>query len=569
MIRVENRLAGTQDIITVTGLMPGDTVRVYADGGTVSPLSSATVGSGSTAASVSISQLGTAAGHVYVTVTQPACSESRRIVKSYLAEPLSVAPTAASIRVNNHAGGTSDQVILRGLQTGDTVKVYRDKPKNQLLGSAVTAAGHTEGTTVSVGQLGAAEGVIYVTVTEPGQRESRVTEKAYEGEPQSPKPILGTIRIINEPGGTGDRAEVSGLHAGDVVKVYAAEQASAPLAQAAVTSGASSAEVVLPQLGAGEGLVYISVTRPPMQESVRVSKRFSQEPVTAAPAPGMIVVTNEAGETEDRVELYGLSSGDTVKVYPDASSTHILGTAVAAAQSSKVTVPVPQLGKQAGTVYITVTSPPKGESRRVIKAFAAELASLPPERTDIQAHNAAGPNDSVTLTGLQPGDIVKLYYEELSTAPASSAVVAPGLNAAAVQTTFPSEGYGVVYVTVTRPHEEESARMLKIYAAEPVTLPVSPHQIRVVNITDGAGGDEISILGLKEGDRVRLYADAEAKEPVQTLTGADAEAAAGNGQTTVTINRLKLEPNGGKIYVSLTSNGKRESTRTLKAYEAE
>ncbi|WP_216624512.1 hypothetical protein [Paenibacillus foliorum] len=568
MIRVENRLTGTQDVVTVTGLSVGDIVKVYADAGASSPLGSAAVSNGSTGASVTVGQLGVTAGHIYVTVTQPPYSESRRIVKLYAAEPLSVAPSASSIRVIN-ASGTSDQVIVRGLHVGDIVKVYRDAQRTQLLGSVTSAAGTTDETTVLVGQLGANEGVIFVTVTMPSQGESRVVEKGYSGELLTAKPALGDIRVINEYGGAGDRVEVIRINAGDVVKVYASDRAATPIAQATVASGADRVNVFLPQLGAGEGAVYISVTRAPLQESPRVSKRYHQEPITAAPAPGMIVVTNEKENTDDRVEVYGLSAGDIVKVYPDATTTTVLGTSAAVSNSVRAVVAIPQLGRQGGTVYLTVTSTSKGESPRVVKTFAAEDASKALDRSDIKIQNAVGPNDVVTINGLQSGDVVKLYSEEASRVPISSATVTAGESSVVLQTTLPLTGYGVLYITVTHSYEEESVRISKIYPAEPVTIPVSPNQIRVINNMLGSAGDEVSVLGLKEGDRVRLYADAAATLPIQMDDTGIAEGTVGYGESSVTINRLKLEPKGGAIYVSLTSSGKRESSRTMKLYEAE
>jgi hypothetical protein len=202
MIRIDNKLTGTSDMVTVTGLSAGDIVKVYADGGTTTPLGTAAVGSGSNSAIITINQLGAAAGYVYVTVTQPAYSESRRIVKSYLAEPLSVAPSAGNIRITNNSTGTPDTVALLGLQAGDIVKVYADASKTNLLGSAIAVTGSREGTVVSIGQLGSTEGVVYVTLTELGKGESRATEKGYAGEAMSAKPKLAQIRVLNELSGT-------------------------------------------------------------------------------------------------------------------------------------------------------------------------------------------------------------------------------------------------------------------------------------------------------------------------------------------------------------------------------
>ncbi|SFL69066.1 hypothetical protein SAMN03159341_108236 [Paenibacillus sp. 1_12] len=569
MIRIENKLTGISDVVTVTGLSAGDIVKVYTDGGTVTPIGTATVGSGSNSVAISINQLGVTAGYVYVTVTQPTYSESRRIVKSYLAEPLSVAPAASAIRITNHSAGTSDTVALLGLQAGDVAKVYADASKNTFLGSATAVTGTAEGTIISIGQLGSAEGVVYVTVTELGKRESRVTEKGYAGEAMSAKPKLAQIRVMNELSGAHDHVIVSGLQAGDILKVYASEKAASALTQAAVAPGSDTADASLPQLGVGEGTVYVTVTSSPLQESERVAKQFPSEPVTAAPSPGTIVVTNEPVGTDDRIELSGLAAGDIVKVYADASSTTVIGSATADGSSTQVKVSVSQLGRQAGYVYVTVTSYLRGESRRVIKAFAAELASGAPDRSDIQIHNAVGSEDTVTVNSLQAGDTVKVYADDISAAAIGSATASDDGSSVVVHAALPGTGYGVIYVTVTRKQEEESARTAKIYPAEPVTLPLSPNQLRISNLTGAYGNDEVTAIAIKPGDTIKLYADAVIATPMQTVTGIEASASAALGTTTATIGSLQLNGNGGRLYVTVTSQGKRESSRIVKVYEAE
>jgi hypothetical protein len=569
MIRIENKLAGTSDVVTVTGLSAGDIVKVYADGGATTPLGTAAVPSGSNSAVITIYQLGAAAGYVYVTVTQPSYSESRRIVKSYLAEPLSVAPAASSIRITNNSAGTPDTVALLGLQAGDLVKVYADASKTSLLGSATAVTGSREGTVVSIGQLGSNEGVVYVTLTETGKSESRATEKGYAGEAMSAKPKLAQIRVLNELSGTNDHIIVSGLQAGDVLKVYASEKAAVPLTQVTVAAGSDTADASVPQLGVGEGSVYMTITSPPLQESVRVVKQYRSEPITAAPSPSTIVVTNEPVGTDDRIELSGLTAGDVVKVYADASSTTVIGTATADSSSTLVKVVVPQLGRQAGYVFVTVTSSLRGESRRVIKAFAAELASGAPDRSQIQIHNAVGNEDTITVNGLQAGDTVKVYADDISVVAIGSAIATDDASSVVVHAALPGTGYGLVYVTVTHKQEEESARTAKIYPAEPVTLPLSPNQLRVSNVAGAYGNDEVAAIAIKPGDTIKLYNDAVIATPMQTVSGGEASATAASGVTTATIGGLQLNSNGGRIYVTITSEGKRESSRIVKDYEAE
>ncbi|UUZ83457.1 hypothetical protein LJK88_06125 [Paenibacillus sp. P26] len=118
-IEVQNRLAGTPDTVTVTGLAAGDTVKVYSDPVSAGDLlGSATVASGMTNAVVTVSQIGEEKGLLYVTVTRPSYSESRRILKTFPAEPESVPPAPASIRMINNPAGTADRIYVSGLTPG-------------------------------------------------------------------------------------------------------------------------------------------------------------------------------------------------------------------------------------------------------------------------------------------------------------------------------------------------------------------------------------------------------------------------------------------------------------------
>ncbi|MFC6457619.1 hypothetical protein [Paenibacillus vulneris] len=568
LIRVDNRPAGTSDLVAVSGLSPGDVVKVYADGGAASPIGSSTVSSGSSSATVIIDQLGSAGGHIYVTVTQPSYSESRRVVKSFPEEPVSAAPAVTSIRISNRSGGAADQITVRGLHAGDMVKVYKDASKTRLIGSGTVASSTTDGTVISVGQLGPEEGVIYVTVTEPGRRESRVVEKAYDAEPRTGRLQLDQIRVINERG-SNDRVIVSQLQPGDIIKLYATLRDSSAIAQAVVAAGASTVDIplALPSTEGGQESIYVTVTTSPLLESERISKRYSPEPVTTALAPGMIVVTNEQEGTDDQIEVFGLAPGDIVKVYPSLDAPHPLAATTVSSNSSLAVIKLGQLGKQAGYIYLTVTSASGRESARTVKSYAAEQASLAPSRSDIQIRNTAGANDTVTVIGLQPGDRVKVYAEEAAAVPIGTAI-ADATETAVVHTALPETGYGTVYVTVTRSQGEESPRTPKIYAAEPLTLPLSPNHIYVKNVTD-PNVDEVTVTHLKPGDTVKLYADAESVQPLLTAWGSQAVSTVPEGGSVVTIPRLQLNSEGGRLFVTVTSPERLESSRVLKAYEAE
>ena len=140
VITVTNGSTGSADTVKVTGLEAGDIVNVYgaATGGTV--LETATVADGATDATVSkTDMLSATGGSTYVTVTKVNKLESTRTAKTYVTEPVSVAPVAANITATNNKLGVDDKVVVTGLAAGDVVKVYAVATGGTAVGTATVA----------------------------------------------------------------------------------------------------------------------------------------------------------------------------------------------------------------------------------------------------------------------------------------------------------------------------------------------------------------------------------------------------------------------------------------------
>ncbi|WP_180287172.1 S-layer homology domain-containing protein [Paenibacillus sp. LK1] len=188
----------------------------------------------------------------------------------------STAPVAGNITVNNNYN-SDDTVVVTGLVPTDVVKVYKDAAKTTLLGTATVASGQTSAT-VTIAQLGATAGDVYVTVTKVGEAESVATPKAYTAETvQSTAPTAASITVVNNPVGTDDTVTVSGLAPTDVVKVYATSTGGTAIGTATVAAGQTSAVVNITQLGAGAGDVFVTVTKAGEAESVRTLKAYDAE----------------------------------------------------------------------------------------------------------------------------------------------------------------------------------------------------------------------------------------------------------------------------------------------------
>ncbi|MDQ1911859.1 hypothetical protein RAC89_15755 [Paenibacillus sp. GD4] len=566
-IRIDNRVSGTADVVTVTGLLPDDVVKLYADATTAAVLSTAAVPSGATSAVLSVAELGADGGHVYVTVTRTGYSESRRVVKSVRSEPETAAPAASSIRIDNQPAGTNDNVNVRGLAPGDIAKVYSVKEGGVPLGTATAMIG-SDTVVISVAQLGSGEGVAYVSLTETGKRESRRTEKGFKGEPLTEAPSLSSIEVTNAIAGMADTVKVSGLQPGDVLRAYSSDTVSTPLASATAAAGATHALLSVPQLGTANGYIYVTLTRPPYQESRRIAKGYKSEPPSVKLSPGQISIQNRTVGTDDLIEVVELSAGDLIKIYADESMNTLLGSGTVSPGGSGVKIQVSQVGSGAGKVYATLTSNGRVESAATAKSFAAEPASAPPERSLIEIVNRAEPDqDTVTISGISSGNRVKVYRDDTSLSPIAQGVVPAGAVSITLSIPQLGTGYSVVYVTLTRGQEQESPRKPKIYAAEPQSLPPSLSRIQVMNHSGAA--DEVTVSGLLPSDKVRLYRDSAAGTLLLTKDGQPAEAIVAEGETSVRIGKLQLQAEGSTVYVTVTSTGKQESRRVSKIYEAE
>ncbi len=546
--------AGMADTVKVTSLAVGDVVRVYSP---TTQIGTATVMTGKSEAIVSIPQIGTDSGVVYVSVTNISSLESDKVEKAYIAEATSTDPVADNITVTNNVTGKSDTVKVTGLAAGDVVKIYKDDTVTATLGTATVAASATEAT-ATIQQLGVAEGKVFVSVTSSGKKESARVEKAYDAEAVTDAVKADAVTVTNNAG-KADTVAVTGLVAGDIVKVYKDGTVTTALGTATVATGKTDALVSITQLGTEAGKVYVTVTSAGKLESTRTEVAYTEEATSTAPEADNITVTNNVTGKADTVKITGLAAGDVVKIYKDGTVTSTLGTATVAASATEATVTIQQLGVAEGSVFVSVTSSGKKESARVEKAYDAEAVTDAVKADAVTVTNNAGKADTVAVTGLVAGDIVKVYKDGTATTALGTATVATGKTDALVSITQLGAEAGKVYVTVTSAGKLESTRTEVAYAAEEVTADPNADKVLAINNT---GNDLVVVYGLTAGDVVTIYDAAEAGKAIGTST-----VAAAQSQVVITISQLGQA--GGNFYFTVTNSGKRESKRIAVTFTAE
>ena len=559
-ITVTNKETRLSDTVEVTGLNAGNIVNVYSAATAGSKLGTATVAEGETTATVTIAQISIAAGSVYVSVQSSEKNESARTAKAYIAEPVTTAPLATTITVLNNATGIDDKVSITGLKAGDIVNVYSAATAGSKLGTATVEEGKTSADLI-IPQVGIAAGSTYVTVQTAAKDESARTAKAFLAEPVTPVLTVAQITVNNNKVDLDDTVTVTGLKADDIITLYSAATAGTSLGTETVSTGETSVAFTIEQLGAAAGNIYATVKTTGKNESLRLAKPYTAE-ITIAPLVATITATNNYIGTKDKIAVTGLAVGDVVNVYSAATAGNLLGTGEVLSGQTTGNVLIDQLSITSGTVYVSLVKVDKFESTRTARTYIAEPATTAPVAGDIVINNNyTGATDTITVSNLLAGDIIKLYTAATGGTAYANATVAEGETSVQLEVAQLGIAAGTSYITRTSANGIESVRFAKAYIAEPVTTAPLATAITVINnITDVA--DVVIVTGIKNGDTVNVYSAATAGTKLGSTT-------IETDQTTATISITQLGTAAGNVYVSIQSSGKNESARTVKAYTAE
>ena len=281
-ISVINNSEGISDRIIVSNVKSGDFVNVYDS----QSKKIAGVRAASETATIEVSQLGSAEGHIFLSVTSEKKQESPKVRVDYPAElivpetktsstitypvnPITDSLRAEMISVSNLKYWTTDTVVVNGLTSGEIVRVYNSLTGYGQLGTAIAAG---SAATVMIQQLGTYAGSVYVTVEEPDKNESERVEKAYGPEPVTAALSSGDIYVSNNTMES-DSVYINGLTSGAIVRVY--NNLGSLLGTA--TSMGDFATVFIAQLGTQAGSVYVSVEEPDKLESEYIECLYSAE----------------------------------------------------------------------------------------------------------------------------------------------------------------------------------------------------------------------------------------------------------------------------------------------------
>jgi hypothetical protein len=283
-----------------------------------------------------------------------------------------------------------------------------------------TAAGTSATITVAAGELSPTGGKLYVTLKLSEANESAKTAVSYGKEPATPVLSKGDVSVTNNYGSS-DTVLVSNITSGIHVKLYSSLKGTELIDEG--TSTGTSIEFTLPdgKLSAAGGTIYVTVSSATANESARTAVAYTRESVTSAPLGTNVTVVNNYNTT-DSVTVTGLTIGDTVKIYTSLKGTVAIGAFTAddddEDETESIDLAPGLLNSGGGKIYVTVKSLTANESARTSVTYTSEKSTAPVAGNVDVTNNFysetggvqdAGTEDIITVTGVELGDIIRIY----------------------------------------------------------------------------------------------------------------------------------------------------------------
>lgn len=179
----------------------------------------------------------------------------------------------------------------------------------------------------------------------------------------------------------------------------------------------------------------------------------------------------------------------------------------------------------------------------------------------IVVNNTGGVNDTVTVTGLKPGDIVNVYKDSNLTNKQimGSAQVPANSDTAVVNLKLDQSKNSVWVSLIANSSNTESTRVEAKY------LGLTTESITASADNENGPMDSVKVYGEQPGDIIKIYKDSTSTSPINGSNGTKVVKLDSDGS--ITIDSLDFgQPQSGNVYVTVTSPGKSESKRITVSY---
>jgi len=546
-------------IVEVTDLEPGDVITIFNAEGT-RRLSTGRVARNRDFVRINTTQLKEDGGVLQMTIKRANEHPSEQFSITYGEQDKSPDINSNNITVEprRNPTGTNDALYIDGLEAGDLVRVYVNKDTSSVLLRGTVSANKTDVTLSRAQFANETEDVtVYVSITRKNMREGDRVSVKMNAVDQTPSFTLNNSNVtITNNAVIQSTIFVSGLFEGVTITAYNAEERGRSLGTAKVAAGASSATINL-SLERNGGEVWLTRRDPGLAESQRVKLTYGAQEQSKFENLNVDIVNNVG--SPDTITISGnIREGDIIKAYASNTTGTVLGQATCGAQDYSVTITIGQLGRDAGTVFLTVTNRGKLESDRTPFAYEGEAPSQPIDATRATVKNNVNAAPTVNIWGLNSGDVITVYRAETGNSILGKGTVDAFASSITFNLNSLGSGAGSVWVTRRSTGLNESGREEVEYDEQrPSTAPLASN----VTIVNNAGiPDIITVTGVKANDTIKVYSSQNATEPI-------AEAVALSD--TVILQVEQLGKGAGSVFISVTHFEHSESNRTRVNYSAE
>ncbi|WP_214626366.1 S-layer homology domain-containing protein [Paenibacillus agaridevorans] len=506
---------GTEGTVTVSDVPAEATIIVYdKDGKELGRLKQ-----GETADSLTLENLQGMGEEIYVSILidgQLESDKAPQLVTYEQSEPL----TAGQVSAN----ATNNTVEVTDVAPGTTIIVYDDQPK--VIGTA-TNTGNAFGTVIVELSIDLADGDSVFVSKKDSNKSASVPIEVFAAYTQSAEPVTVVANAST------DTVTVTNVPPGATVTVY--DDKGDEIGKA--TNNGETAGTVIVTIGGGlneETFVKVTITEPNKSESKKTEAATQTKSVW--PNDSSI----EADGTKGKVTVEHVPAGATIIVYDKDGKE--LGRL--------------KQGETAGQLTLENLQG-MGDQIQVGIVIEGQLESAPKQANVVYTQSAAldesaisvnATNDTVTVTNVPAGAVIKVYDED-------GELIGTAANeedeAGSVVVTITSAGGltdgQAVDVTITEPNKTESEK-----TGATATTDQSYPPLLESSITANATDNTVTVTNVPPGATVTVY-DEEGEIGTATNNGNTA------GPVIVTITGEYDESDS--VYVTITEPNKLESEK--------
>ncbi|WP_413288297.1 Ig-like domain-containing protein [Bdellovibrio sp. HCB337] len=435
-------------------------------------------------------------------------------------------PTNVSLAsgVNSPDNNITPSVDVDGLVAGDTVKIYLDSLCISEAASMVTASS-PQTLTVTPALSVSGNYFIYAKALDAYGNASAcstafATYTLDITAPSAPTGLSLTTPASSPGNVNAPIITVSGVSSGDSIGLYSDATCSS-IVGGGIAGGVNIAIGAITLSSDGSYDYYANATDSVGNVSAcstaKVTYVYDSTPPTK---PNSITLSNPASSpsnvTQPTLLVGPMTSGDTAKLYSDASCSSLVGTAVASGSSVGVTLST-ALSTSGTYTYYAQAFDVAGNSSSCSTANLSyvfdNIAPSAPSSMALTSPISSPGNDTtptITVSGLTNGDVIGLYSDASCTTQKAQTTAAGG-NAVLTSSALP-EGSYTFYSKATDPAGNSSAcSSISVAYDLDLTAPPAPNSLSL--ITPGSSPGNIAspmmqVSTVSNDDVVKIYSDA-------------------------------------------------------------